>query len=116
MPERIQRKRSRGWRMPENTVVVTRGTKHGNPFRVGGWFKVGRGRGFPGMAWCEALDERYAAGFTKIKTAAQAVEFYKLYVERYKIDLSELRGKNLACWCAVGEPCHADFQLEVANG
>lgn len=28
----------------------------------------------------------------------------------------ELRGKNLACWCALDEPnCHADVLLELAN-
>ncbi|WP_291655946.1 DUF4326 domain-containing protein [Bosea sp. (in: a-proteobacteria)] len=26
-----------------------------------------------------------------------------------------LRGKNLACWCKVGAPCHADVLLELAN-
>jgi hypothetical protein len=28
----------------------------------------------------------------------------------------ELRGKDLACWCKPGEPCHADVLLELANG
>jgi hypothetical protein len=29
--------------------------------------------------------------------------------------VKELRGKNLACWCKPGLPCHADFLLEIAN-
>ena len=29
--------------------------------------------------------------------------------------LPELRGKDLACWCKEGEPCHADVLLELAN-
>jgi hypothetical protein len=29
---------------------------------------------------------------------------------------TELRGKTLACWCALGAPCHADVLLEIANG
>lgn len=28
----------------------------------------------------------------------------------------ELRGKNLACWCPLGKPCHADVLLEIAKG
>lgn len=32
-PRRIQRKRSKGWRMPENTVYVGRPGRFGNPFR-----------------------------------------------------------------------------------
>jgi hypothetical protein len=27
----------------------------------------------------------------------------------------ELGGRDLACWCPPGEPCHADVLLEVAN-
>lgn len=27
----------------------------------------------------------------------------------------ELAGKDLACWCPVGQPCHGDVLLEVAN-
>lgn len=39
MPERIQLRRTKGWRLPENTVVVSRPSKWGNPFR----FKTTRG-------------------------------------------------------------------------
>ena len=34
-PKRIQLRRTKGWRMPENTVKVARPTKWGNPFKVG---------------------------------------------------------------------------------
>jgi hypothetical protein len=27
-----------------------------------------------------------------------------------------LRGKDLACWCPLDQPCHADVLLEIANG
>jgi hypothetical protein len=30
--------------------------------------------------------------------------------------LPELRGHDLACWCKLDEPCHADVLLELANG
>lgn len=30
--------------------------------------------------------------------------------------LDELRGKDLACWCPLDQPCHADVLLELANG
>jgi hypothetical protein len=30
-------------------------------------------------------------------------------------DLTELRGKNLACYCKLDQPCHADVLLELAN-
>lgn len=28
---------------------------------------------------------------------------------------AELAGRDLACWCVEGEPCHADWLLSVAN-
>lgn len=27
----------------------------------------------------------------------------------------ELHGKDLACWCPLDKPCHADVLLEIAN-
>jgi len=90
-PTRIQRRRTRGWRMPSNTVYVGRGSKWGNPYRVG-----------------HPLD------------AEAAVLAYRDYLKGPRADyiratIAELRGKNLACWCALGQPCHADVLLEFAN-
>jgi uncharacterized protein DUF4326 len=31
------------------------------------------------------------------------------------LDASELKGKNLACWCSLEQPRHADMLLEIAN-
>lgn len=118
-PVRIQRKRTKGWKMPPNTVSVTRPGKWGNPFRVGGWFKIGPGASGPfmHMAYCRALGEQYAdASFTKIATPEQAVTFFRIYLNRYPPrDINQLRGKNLACFCALDQPCHADVLLEIAN-
>ena len=91
MPDRIQLKRTKGWRMPANTVKVDRTSKwFGNPFKV---------------------DE-----FT---TAGEAVMLFRRYIRQSEILMAlarhELRGKNLACWCKPGEPCHADVLLEIAN-
>jgi hypothetical protein len=29
--------------------------------------------------------------------------------------LPELKGKNVACWCPISQPCHGDILLEIAN-
>ena len=87
MPKRIQRSRRRGWRLPEDAVYVGRPTKWGNPFVLG-----------------RDGDRR------------RCVELYR---ERLRPDLvaslDELRSKDLACWCPLDEPCHADVLLELAN-
>jgi hypothetical protein len=91
-PVRIQRKRTRDWRMPPNTVYVGRGSMWGN--------YVAAGLGLKG--------ECAVAAFRNwIETCASWA-----WKGRAKI---ELRGKNLACWCPLNEPCHADVLLELAN-
>ncbi|SII07108.1 Uncharacterised protein [Mycobacteroides abscessus subsp. abscessus] len=30
--------------------------------------------------------------------------------------MTELAGHDLACWCPLDQPCHADVLLELANG
>jgi uncharacterized protein YvpB len=98
MPKRIQRKRIKGWRMPENTVCVTRISKT-NPGKWGNPFEVKEGR-----------------------PASEAVGMYREALETGKLPYSiadvkrELAGKNLACWCKPGTPCHGDYLLEIANG
>jgi len=40
----------------------------------------------------------------------------ELYRDQLDITgLKELQGKNLACWCPLDKPCHADILLELAN-
>lgn len=87
MPERITLSRAKGWRMPPNTVKVTRPGPWGN----------------------YAGDTRAAfeADLAQMSNADKA-----FYLEKVK----ELRGKNLACWCKQGQACHADVLLEIANG
>lgn len=91
MPVRIQRKRTKGWKMPDNTVYVGRPTKYGNEWTI----KAGRTR-----EDCVAMYER-------------TINAYKPEViEEIK---KELGGKDLACWCPLTLPCHADILLKVAN-
>ena len=53
-------------------------------------------------------------------TAHEAVDAYCDWLhrhlpERLETKLAPLRGKNLACWCPLDQPCHADVLLELAN-
>ncbi len=90
-PRRVQLYRQKGWRKPENTVVVARPTRWGNPFQV---VDDDRKRAV-------SLFERSALGFGHFTP------------DRIR---AELAGKNLACWCPLDQPCHADVLLELANG
>jgi hypothetical protein len=84
---RIQRKRVKGWRKPENAVYVGRPTKWGNPFKV------------------------------KEFGLEESLKKYRDWLEERLIEdpdfLEPLRGKDLACWCPLNQPCHADVILEM---
>lgn len=103
-PQRIQRRRSKGWKMPPNTVYVGRPTKWGNPFVVGK----------PGGAYTPMVqDQRHAWQLFKSVASDKP--------ELVKAARSELRGKNLACFCPLptdpyqDDCCHAAVLLEIAN-
>jgi hypothetical protein len=105
-PQRIQRKRSRGWKMPPDTIYVGRPTKYGNDWT-------------PKKYW----DAGYTGSFEV--AIGHCVDAYRAWIEgrphwahgelRPVPDLSVLRGKDLACWCPPGQRCHGDVLLELAN-
>ncbi|NVC23383.1 DUF4326 domain-containing protein [Kocuria salina] len=111
-PKRIQRRRTKGWRMPENTVYVGRGSKWGNPH------KVVRDGGF---MWVEPGGSRVVCSTDREgnlrERRQEAADLYRpIALRADDVQLAELRGKNLACWCPLDQPCHADVLLEIANG
>lgn len=106
MPERVQLRRTKGWKMPENTVKVDRSTKWGNPFVIGQVAALAGGR--------KVQDRRHA--FVLYRSVAFDNESL---VEAAR---AELKGKNLACWCPLFDPdypnkdiCHAAVLLQIAN-
>lgn len=92
---RVVRRRTKNWKMPENSVYVGRPTVWGNPFMAGSDL-IGGGK----------------------LTVEKSVALYRQYAREAfnERDLRAcLRGKNLACWCSLDQPCHADILLELAN-
>ena len=98
--------------MPANTVKVERSTRWGNPCAVGEPIDMRQARRW---GWDISPDGRAFV----CETAEQAVGWFA-----YALNFDEaiwptlraqLRGKNLACWCAIDQPCHADVLLEIAN-
>ena len=86
--------------MPEGAVYVGRGTKWGNPYPVGG--------------------RKEGALTIGPVTPQQCVSAYRALVWDIPpwddLPFDELRGKDLACWCPLDQPCHADVLIELANG
>jgi len=90
-PRRLKLSRQKGARLPQGAVVVARPTKWGNPYRPNGLRR------------------------------AQAVANYRRDLRAGKLPVSvedarrELKDRDLACWCPLDGPCHADVLIEVAN-
>lgn len=145
-PVRIQRRRTKGWRMPAGAVYVGRPTKWGNPWRLEGWqgafvslLQLGERGDKAGMRaaavklyrlWItqelvtiDADPERVGAWASEIAKGINMERAAGEDVTATTIpDVSELRGKDLVCWCPLVDtdgnpvPCHADVLLELANG
>ncbi len=89
-------------------VNVARPTTFGNPFVVG---KDGT------AAECVEKFEKFMAGIVPFEGALDHMTAEQFVDKRQEIlkNLDFLRGKNLACWCKTGHPCHAKVLLELAN-
>ncbi|MFF1341092.1 DUF4326 domain-containing protein [Streptomyces sp. NPDC058290] len=119
MPNRIQRKRTRGWRKPENAVIVSRPSRYGNPFTIQDAIEAefSNPRRVVVVNFAEWLRVGTAGGWYQ--------EAYRL--GRQTLDrrvmlagLADLRGRDLACTCPLPEPgqpdvCHGAVLLALAN-
>lgn len=91
--------------MPEGAKYVGRGSTWGNPWRVGDRLMTYAGPQF-GAQRCQEFEI----------TPELAVALYRVAFEPDLLWIQEvLAGRDLACWCPLDQPCHADVLLEVAN-
>lgn len=117
-PVRLQLSRRKGFNLqalsqatnglPAVNVGRGPGRKWGNPFLIGKYFCFGIG-----INYREIL----------IENNAMAVEAFQKMLDHKRRNYPStneirtgLRGRNLACWCKPGDPCHADALLDLANG
>ena len=96
-PIRVQRKRTKGYKLPPNTICVTRPGRFGNPFETAAQFRT----------WLERLMDGNPLPALDTPQARRMHDISKR--------LDKLTGFNLACFCPLDQPCHADVLLEFAN-
>lgn len=109
--------------MPPNTVSVTRPGRWGNPFPVD----------HEGVA-AHAMSMGLSPDDEKDRTTA-SLDLFKMWIvgegkinelvwallpkvkraPPLRIIQRDLAGKDLACFCALDHPCHADVLLKIAN-
>ena len=136
-PKRIQMRRTKGWRMPDDAIKVDRTTKWGNWYKVvtvGAKYNERLRQALPDPdallvvqidKWGMRTGTQWGGFANKAEATAFAVELHARAMRATRADvdglvhheyyLGELRGHDLACWCPLDQPCHADVLLELAN-
>ena len=128
-PKRIQMSRQHPWRVDNpNAVIVARPSQWGNPFRVGDnylWLHTNTRLGWPLPTSREAGKYDYGLTVERCPDRATAVQWFRAWMTTClttsvdaaaeRADLTLLAGRDLACWCPLDQPCHADVLLEIAN-
>ena len=118
---RLQRKRSKGFKLPPNTKCVTRGTKWGNPIKLVGdmiyvdasyrrkildpWVYYGPGN----------IDDVIYLFELILKGFAFKDPDLQYWSDKFKeLDMRELlEYDNLACFCSLDSKCHADSYIKL---
>lgn len=104
--QRIQLRRTKGWRLPPSTIVVARPSRYGNPYRVDDYR----------IDYCDASEERLhemaTSDFRGLVDGRWADQHP--YPSLAELEAA-LAGRNLACWCKPEFACHADVLLELVN-
>lgn len=87
-PKRIRLTRKKGWRLPDGAKSVAYPTRWQNPYR-------------------------------NVRPRAEYMRLFREHLAKHPELVSaarhELKGYDLACWCPLEEPCHADVWLEILN-
>jgi len=120
--KRIQRKRTKGWRMPDGVIYVGRPSMWGNPFKDDNGLVVipGDGKLSHIQLVLGSIDE--LGGASKVfrdmlmdlnshKVPAPIYRKMRLIRDR----ITDLGGKDLACWCSLDKSCHADALIELCK-
>jgi hypothetical protein len=112
MPKRIQRRRVKGWRMPDGAVYVGRPTIYGNPFKAGDIhpYALPVNLTTPEDVAAMTIDAQTAVDLYGLSLATA-----QMLADDSASVFHELRGKDLCCWCPLDKPCHADVLLDLAN-
>jgi hypothetical protein len=112
-PVRLQRRRTKGSRLPAGTRCVDRTTSFGNPFRVDR----------PTVMIRDAAGVEHRVD--RVLTVAEAIQQYRRHhgygwdLERWAAFTTkvrrELSGQNIACYCRPDALCHGNDLLAIAN-
>lgn len=123
MPQRLQRKRTPGWRAPEGAKYVGRPSKWANLWRI----VPVRDNSFPFGDAADVIHVDTGASLGRFDRISRGPGMGAPYwaCHAFRRDLTEelieearreLAGHDLLCWCRLDQPyCHADIWIELSN-
>lgn len=115
MPKRIQRQRTAGWRKPDNCVIVSRPSRFGNPFTVEDCIAAGwASNANDARKICVDMFRNWLDGTLYGGPGPDGTPWSAECRGWVLAHLGDLRGKDLACFCPLDAPCHADELLRLA--
>lgn len=118
-PRRVELSTLQGVQLPDRTVRITRdvGSMWANPFIVGRYYRwLDRTLGHP---WPQPIDvpdgvEPADPTLECCHSPELAAEWHRAWLPSSGLPISELVGRDIACWCRVHAPCHGDALLDAA--
>lgn len=124
VPQRIQLRRTKGWRLPLHAKSVARPTKWGNPFvvwRNGEWYADTYDAGRKCMGWAIKCADNLTARTFAANAYRAAIDNGSRMVPSKDEIRGALAGLDLACWCPLPGPgevdqCHARVLLDICTG
>lgn len=109
-PVRVQRSRQRKQVSPNGLpiVYVGRGSRYGNPFKIGE---------APPSRWIDIFEDSDIDKYSeKLLTREDCIYLYKKYMSLEMSEFAECnKGLNVSCWCSISEKCHGDVLLNIWN-
>lgn len=102
--------RQKPWRAENpDAVIVARPSKWGNPYRVTG----GVTPASQAVTLFADFIERCSRSNIEPRVQNDGLGVWNRDIKTNIV--AALEGRDLACWCALDQPCHADVLLEIAN-
>ncbi len=115
--KRVQRTRKKGGGMPPGSKYVGRGSRWGSRYKV---FPVNTREGRRLDMWSMKAPIGVESCIGKQTLTAKSLILFENQIrteykgkEAMRAFLEPLRGYDLACWCNLGDPCHADVLLKL---
>lgn len=119
IPDRIQRKRTPGWKNPPNTLYCGRGSKYGNPVKsIANEIFIDISYLGIEQKWAYYSDGDIDDVLFIYNHLLNGTKFSNRHLKYWSYHFSYINFKyllkydHLSCWCPLDKPCHVDIIIK----